>query len=84
MVNQALLRVTPRPVKEAAKIGIRATKRGRSLVELAATKRELRRKYGPAVDLDSIDEHDEMHQFMVVFWHWPHHVVPMRAESDAT
>ncbi len=82
VLTQALRRLAPPPVKRALKAGHQVAHSARSRGEVAALKRDLRRRYGPGL-VYTVHERDEMFRFLRDFWHWPFHVVPMRAPSDA-
>lgn len=77
-----LRQLAPRPVKQAAKQGIGAAKALRSRAELLALKRQYRRRFGPGL-IYRVHPDDEMFHFMRDFWSWEHHVVPMKAPTDA-
>jgi SAM-dependent methyltransferase len=78
-VIRAVKRLVPSPVKRALKGSYHAT---RSRVEIVALKRDYRKRYGPGL-VYTVHEQEEMLRFIRDFWYWRHHVVSMRAQSDA-
>lgn len=70
------------PIKKVVKSAIATGHGVRSRRELSHLLREYEERWGPGFVSD-IAPADEMHQFMIDFWDWTHHVSPMRAPSDA-
>jgi SAM-dependent methyltransferase len=71
--------MVPEPLKRKVEGGYHAL---RSRAEMAALKREYRRRYGPGL-VYRVDDRDEMMRFTREFWEWRHHLRPMQAPSDA-
>jgi SAM-dependent methyltransferase len=78
-VIRTVKRLVPSTVKRALKGGYHSA---RSRMEMVALKRDYRTRYGPGF-VYTVHEQDEMFRFIRDFWRWRHHVVPMRAQSDA-
>lgn len=83
---KSIRRRLPEPVKRAYRAAGPASRTATwaplAAVELATLKRELRVSYGPTLNF-TVDDRDEMYQFMAEFWYWPHHVAPMPTRSYA-
>lgn len=85
-MTQQLRKRLPLPVKVALVRGYRRQRRALNAplapMRLAWLKHSLRRRYGPGF-VFTVDDRDEMFQFMREFWSWQHHVMPMRTPADA-
>lgn len=77
--SREISRLVPAPARRAL---TNAWAPARSAAQLAALKASIRYRLGPGF-VYTVDDRDEMLQFMREFWKWPYHVAPMKAPSDA-
>jgi SAM-dependent methyltransferase len=76
---RTIRRMVPRSMRRGLKGRLNAA---RSRVEMLELKRDYHSRYGRDF-VYTVDDRDEMFQFISEFWSWPHHVIRMKAPSDA-